>query len=162
MPAVSETTEIPGNRGLRPREAEARVREIFRPYHDSITRLMDARQAAGRPTILVALHSFTPFYEGWGARPWHIGILYNRDNRLPQLMLELLGAEPDLTVGDNEPYRVSDETDYTIPVHGEGRGVLHVEIEVRHDELEGVEGRQAWAGRLRGFLEHAAARLGTG
>lgn len=161
MPLISETTAIPGNHGLDRRQAEARIEEIFRPYHDCITRMMDARQAAGRDTILVALHSFTPYYEGWGARPWHIGILYNRHTRLPRMMLELLGEEPGLTVGDNEPYRVSDETDYTIPVHGEGRGVVHVEIEVRHDEIESVDGQETWAARLCHFLEHAAERLGS-
>lgn len=160
MPLISETTEIPGNRDLDPREVEARIAEIFRPYHDRITRMMDARQAAGRATILVALHSFTPYYEGWGARPWHIGILYNRDDRLPRIMLELLGEEPDLTVGDNEPYRISDATDYTIPVHGEGRGVVHVEIEVRHDGIESAQGQEEWALRLAHFLERAAERLG--
>ncbi len=159
MPLVSEATEIPGNRDLDPRAAAARVREIFQPYHDCITRLMDARKAAGRATILVALHSFTPFYLGWGARPWHIGILYNRDDWLPRIMLELLNAEPDITVGDNEPYRISDETDYTIPVHGEGRGVLHVEIELRHDEIEDAKGRDRWAERLCHFLQHAANRI---
>jgi predicted N-formylglutamate amidohydrolase len=159
MPLVSETTEIPGNRDLDPREVEARIAEIFRPYHDRITAMMDARAAAGQATILVALHSFTPYYEGWGARPWHIGILYNRDNRLPRIMLDLLGAEPELTVGDNEPYKISDATDYTIPVHGERRGVVHVEIEVRHDEIETADGQQAWAERLVHFLRNASEKI---
>jgi predicted N-formylglutamate amidohydrolase len=159
MPLISETTEIPGNRDLDPREVEARIAEIFRPYHDRITAIMDARAVAGRPTILVALHSFTPYYEGWGARPWHIGILYNRDDRLPRVMLELLRAEPGLTVGDNEPYKISDETDYTIPVHGERRGVVHVEIEVRHDGIETGDGQMVWAERLVHFLRQAAGRL---
>ena len=67
MPLISETTEIPGNRDLDPREAEARIAEIFQPYHDRITAMMDARAIAGQPTILVALHSFTPYYAGLGA-----------------------------------------------------------------------------------------------
>ena len=159
MPLISETTEIPGNRDLDPREVQARIAEIFQPYHDRITAMMDARAAAGQPTILVALHSFTPYYEGWGARPWHIGILYNRDNRLPRVMLELLGAEPELTVGDNEPYKISDETDYTIPIHGERRGVVHVEIEVRHNEIETEDGQRLWAKRLVHFFENSAKRL---
>ena len=75
-------------------------------------------------------------------------------------MLELLGAEPDLTVGDNEPYRISDATDYTIPVHGEGRGVVHVEIELRHDGIESTQGQADWAARRCHFLERAAERLG--
>ena len=161
MPRLSEITEIPGNRDLHPREAAARIKEIFQPYHDRITAMLDARAAAGRRTILVALHSFTPYFEGRGARPWHIGILYNRDDRLPRIMLELLGAEPELTVGDNEPYKISDETDYTIPVHGERRGILHVEIEVRHDEIESEKGQRTWAAQLVHILEQAAKRLET-
>ncbi len=159
MSLISETTEIPGNRDLERREIEARIAEIFQPYHDRITALMDARAAAGRATILVALHSFTPHYAGSGARPWHIGILYNRDDRLPRILLELLGAEPDLTVGDNEPYEISDETDYTIPLHGERRGVVHVEIELRHDQIETEDGQMAWAERLVHFLRKAAEKL---
>jgi predicted N-formylglutamate amidohydrolase len=160
IPEMSEITAIPGNRNLTAEDREARVREIFRPYQHCIARVLDERTAAARSTVLVAVHSFTPFYEGWGARPWHIGILYNRDTRLPEVMLELLRAEVGLTVGDNEPYQVSDETDYTIPVHGERRGILHVEVEIRHNEIETAEGQEAWAARLCRFLEHAGERLG--
>ena len=159
MPTRSEVTDIPGNHDLDPQERQARIAEIFQPYHDRIGRIMDTREAAGRPSVLVAVHSFTPFYEGWGARPWHVGILYNRDNRLPHRMLDLLRNEPGLTVGDNEPYRVSDETDYTIPVHGEKRGALHVEIEVRHDEIDGEAGQEKWAARLSHMLSHSVAHL---
>jgi predicted N-formylglutamate amidohydrolase len=159
IPTRSEVTDIPGNQDLDPRERQARIAEIFQPYHDCIGRIMDTREAAGQPAVLVAVHSFTPYYEGWGARPWHVGILYNRDNRLPHRMLDLLRNEPGLTVGDNEPYRVSDITDYTIPVHGEKRGALHVEIEVRHDEIESEAGQEKWAARLSHMLTHSVAIL---
>jgi predicted N-formylglutamate amidohydrolase len=161
VPETSEITPIPGNRELSFEDRDARVREIFQPYHDCIARLVDERTATARSTVLVAVHSFTPYYEGWGARPWHIGVLYNRDNRLPQILLELLDGEVGLTVGDNEPYKVSDETDYTIPVHGEQRGILHVEIEIRHDEIETADGQGAWAEKLCRFLRHASERLGV-
>ena len=95
--------------------------QIFDPYHRRIDEIIDRRRRAGLPTVLVSLHSFTPVYAGI-ARPWHIGTLYHRDTHLPPLLLKLLRAEGDLVVGDNEPYAVSDETDYTIPVHGEARG----------------------------------------
>jgi predicted N-formylglutamate amidohydrolase len=103
------------------------------------------------PTVLIALHSFTPVYAGI-ARPWHIGTLYHRDSRLPPLMLELLRAEGDLVVGDNEPYKVSDETDYTIPVHGEARGLMNTGIEIRQDLISDQAGEQAWAERLARVL----------
>jgi predicted N-formylglutamate amidohydrolase len=105
------------------------------------------------PTVLVSLHSFTPVYAGI-ARPWHIGTLYQRDTRLPPLVLKLLRRESDLVVGDNEPYAVSDETDYTIPVHGEARGLMNSGIEIRQDLIADAAGQLQWAGRLaRAFAE---------
>jgi len=98
------------------------------------------------------MHSFTPVFKGL-ARPWHAGILYNRDKRLAHIVLDLLEAESDLTVGDNEPYAVSDVTDYTIPVHGERRGLPHVEIEIRQDLIDTADGAAAWAEIIAGALE---------
>src|SRR3981081_1982388 len=117
IPLISEATTIPGNDGLTRQAAAARRRLIFDPYHRRITETIDARLRDGVPTVLVSLHSFTPVYAGI-ARPWHIGTLYNRDSKLPPLLLKLLRAQPGLVVGDNEPYAVSDASDYTIPVHG--------------------------------------------
>ena len=102
--------------------------------------------------MLVSLHSFTPVYAGI-ARPWHIGTLYHRDTHLPPLLLKLLRAEGDLVVGDNEPYAVSDETDYTIPVHGEARGLMNTGIEIRQDLIWRSRRREGVGGRgWRGFL----------
>ena len=103
-----------------------------------------------RPTVLVSLHSFTPVYAGI-ARPWHIGTLYHRDTRLPPLLLKLLRAEADLVVGDNEPYAVSDETDYTIPVHGEARGLMNSGIEIRQDLIADPAGQSNGRNGWRGF-----------
>src|ERR1700728_2977485 len=75
---LSESTPIPGNQHVSAAEAEARQRQIFQPYHDRIVAELDARDASGRPTILVAVHSFTPEFKG-EKRPWHVGVLYNRD-----------------------------------------------------------------------------------
>ncbi|HZW50404.1 MAG TPA: N-formylglutamate amidohydrolase, partial [Rudaea sp.] len=124
IPRISEATTIPGNEGISPSAAEARRAAIFDPYHHRIAEVIDRRLRDDIPTVLVALHSFTPVYAGV-IRPWHIGTLYHRDTRLPPLLLNHLRAEPDLVVGDNEPYAVSDETDYTIPVHGEKRGLMN-------------------------------------
>jgi predicted N-formylglutamate amidohydrolase len=154
---VSELTEIPGNRGISAEERLQRQQAIFRPYHARMTALLDERAAAGRKTALVAMHSFTPVFKGL-ARPWHAGILYNRDKRLAHIVLDLLEAESDLTVGDNEPYAVSDVTDYTIPVHGERRGLPHVEIEIRQDLIEDEKGQAAWAERLARILPLALSR----
>ena len=122
--------------------------QIFDPYHRRIDEIIDQRGSAGMPTVLVSLHSFTPVYAGI-ARPWHIGTLYHRDTHLPPLLLKLLRAEGDLVVGDNEPYAVSDETDYTIPVHGEARGLMNTGIEIRQD-LISDPGRREGVGRPAG------------
>ena len=160
IPEISEVTEIPGNLGLDAAARAGRQAAIFRPYHERIAAMLDRRAAEGRRTVLVALHSFTPVYEGV-RRPWHAGVLYNRDARLAHALLSLLREEGDLVVGDNEPYRVSDLTDYTVPVHGEGRGLPHVEIEIRQDLIAMPEGQARWARRLARLLPAAgAARRG--
>jgi predicted N-formylglutamate amidohydrolase len=147
IPIVSEATTIPGNEGIARDAAEARRRQIFEPYHRRIDEIIDRRIAADMPTVLVSLHSFTPVYAGI-PRPWHIGTLYHRDTRLPPLLLKHLRAEADLVVGDNEPYAVSDETDYTIPVHGEARGLMNSGIEIRQDLIGDQFGQREWAERL--------------
>src|SRR5258705_9625535 len=147
IPRISEATVIPGNEGLSPNATEVRRRGIFDPYHRRIAEVIDRRLRNGIPTVLVSLHSFTPVYAGI-ARPWHIGTLYHRDTKLPPLLLKLLRDEPDLVVGDNEPYAVSDETDYTIPVHGEARGLMNTGIEIRQDLIADQAGERLWADRL--------------
>jgi predicted N-formylglutamate amidohydrolase len=147
IPLISEATTIPGNEGITHAAAALRRAEIFDPYHRRIDEIIDARRHSNRPTILVSLHSFTPVYAGI-ARPWHIGTLYQRDKVLPPLLLQALRAEPDLVVGDNEPYAVSDQTDYTIPVHAEARGLINTGIEIRQDLISAQAGEKAWADRL--------------
>jgi predicted N-formylglutamate amidohydrolase len=147
IPRISEATTIPGNEALADEAAEARRTQIFEPYHRRIAEVIEQRLRNGVPTVLVSLHSFTPVYAGV-ARPWHIGTLYHRDIRLPPLLLKLLRGEPDLVVGDNEPYAVSDDTDYTIPVHGEARGLMNSGIEIRQDLIADQAGEKQWADRL--------------
>ena len=158
MARISELTEIPGNHDLRPDHAEARVREIFHPYHDTIAAELDRRRDARRPTLLLAVHSFTPVYKGQ-SRPWQIGLLYNRDDRVARVLMDLMSRGPALTIGDNEPYAISDDSDYTIPVHGEQRGLLHIEIEVRQDLIETEAGQRDWSSRLTDWMSRAIERL---
>lgn len=156
IPEVSEYTAIPGNVALSPSARHQRVVELFEPYQHRIAALLDAREAAGRRTILVTQHTMTPVYKGV-ARPMHAAILYHRDRRFAEAMLTQLRADPALVIADNEPYFVSDETDYTIPVHGERRGILHVEIEVRQDLVATPDGQARWADLLARTL--LSARL---
>jgi predicted N-formylglutamate amidohydrolase len=152
---ISDGTVIPGNENVSMDDAAARVREIFVPYHGTIERCLDERKKAGQPTILISLHSFTPVMGGF-ARPWQAGVLYNRDSKLAHALRDLLAAPGDLIVGDNEPYNVADDTDYTIPVHGERRGLVHVAIEIRQDLVGDEDGKEYWANRLTKVLTAAA------
>ena len=151
IPRISESTVIPGNEALTREAAEARQREVFDPYHRRIGEAIDRRQRERIPTVLVALHSFTPLYAGI-ARPWHVGTLYRRDSGLPSLLRKSFRAQGELVVGDNEPYAVSEETDYTIPVHGEARGLLNSGIEIRQDLIAAEAGQREWADRLANIL----------
>jgi predicted N-formylglutamate amidohydrolase len=160
IPLISEATTISGNEGLTRAAAEARRKSIFDPYHRRIAEIIDRRLRDGMPTVLMALHSFTPVYAGV-ARPWHIGTLYHRDTRLPPVLLRLLRGEGDLVVGDNEPYAVSDATDYTIPVHGEARGLMNSGIEIRQDLIADQAGETQWAERLARIFREVEATLIT-
>ena len=158
IPEISEDTAIPGNRNLAKTDRAARRDAIFRPYHDRIAAALDRRQEAGGTVALIALHSFTPVFRGV-TRPWHVGVLFNRDARLAHPLLDLLRAEGDLVVGENEPYRVTDLSDYSVPVHGERRGLPHVEIEIRQDLIADCAGQASWAERLSRLLPAAYAEF---
>jgi predicted N-formylglutamate amidohydrolase len=158
--ARSEATRIPGNESVTDADAARREREVFRPYHDRIQRLLDARKQRAQGTVLISMHSFTPVFLA-AQRPWHAGVLYNRDPRLARALAEVLRRDdPDLMIGENEPYAVSDASDYAIPEYGEKRGIPHVEIEIRQDLIAADAGQRAWAGRLAAGLREAQARLG--
>ena len=155
IPPASDGTAIPANAGLAPAAAARRVAEIFSPYHDAIAAELDRRAAAGSASVLVAMHSFTPVFAGV-ARPWQAGVLHNRNPALSYALARLLAQEGFL-VGDNEPYWLSDESDYTVPVHAEGRGLAYVELEIRQDLIASAEGQRAWAARLARLLPLARA-----
>jgi predicted N-formylglutamate amidohydrolase len=158
IPEISETTEISGNCGLTEIARAARVEAVFRPYHERIRAALDRRKAEGRASVLVALHSFTPIFKGV-SRPWDAAVLFNRDPRLAHILAGLLRSEGGLVIGENEPYRVTDLTDYTVPVHGERRGLPHVEIEIRQDLITESAGQAAWAARLARLLPAAYAEF---
>jgi predicted N-formylglutamate amidohydrolase len=158
IPTISELTPIPGNQDLSDAEREARRREIFVPYHARIAELLDTRRAAGRRTVLIAMHSFTPVFKG-EPRAIEVGVLYNRDTRLANIMLDLFRLEGDLTIGDNAPYAITDTSDYTAVVYGERGGLAYVEFEIRQDLIAGPAGQKAWAERLARLLPIADRRL---
>lgn len=153
IPETSETTAIPGNRDLDPQERTARLDTFFHPFHDAVSRRLDLRASAARRTFVVGVHSYTPIYKGV-ARPWHAGILYGQATGFAGRMLRALAQEDGLTIGDNQPYRI-DQDDYTVPVHGDARGLPGLLIEVRHDLIDTAEGVAAWAARLERCLRQS-------
>jgi len=153
----SEDTPIPGNTSLTAADVTRRQQEIFRPYHQRIRAELETRQRQGRPTWLIAMHTFTPVFRA-AARSWHAGVLYNRDPRLARALLAVLREDPALVVGDNEPYSVSDTTDYAIPVYGESLQLPHVGIEIRQDLVAASAGQQEWSQRLASALQRLAVQ----
>lgn len=147
IPARSESTDIPGNIELSPQERARRAALIFHPFHDRVRDHIAAREAAGRPVRIVAMHSFTPVFFGT-ARPWHAGILYDRSQLFAEAVMAGLRTDPALTIGANVPYIISRDEDYAIPVHGQDRGHEAILIEVRQDLLSSVDGIEQWADRL--------------
>ena len=146
---VSDGTVVPGNRALDDAERERRLARYFRPYHAAIADTLDAaRQRSAQPALL-SIHSFTPALRAKDeARPWHIGVVWDRDGRLAQPLLQALQDEGDLMVGDNLPYSGRDHSGYSIFEHGQNRGLHHVMIEVRQDLVSSEAGISEWAERL--------------
>jgi predicted N-formylglutamate amidohydrolase len=161
IPIVSDGTAIPGNEHISVAECEARYNEIHLPFHKTIENLLDDRVKRHGNTALVALHSFTPALENQqSARPWDIGLLYNRDNRLAvKFELALLELGYSYAIGHNEPYSVCDETDYTLPVHGEQRGIYNVLLEVRNDHICDRQGISTWSNILSSVLRRVEHNL---
>ena len=161
VPEISEGTVIPGNRDLGDAALDARAAEIFHPYHDRIHDLLDERIAAGRVVVVVSVHTCTPVFHGVH-RPWHVGVMYEHDDRLAREMLALLreeGEEAALEVGDNEPYFMTSDKDYSMPRHGQGRGILHAGFEIRQDLVENEAGQSEWAARMERVLRESLGRL---
>lgn len=151
MPVVSETTDIPGNRNLSRDEIATRARDFYWPYQNAVTSVLDQRQARGQATTLLAMHSFTPVFKGF-QRPWQAGLLFRKSVQLGEMLVERLNA-PSRLVAANQPYQISDDGDYTIPVHGEARGLEAVLFEVRQDLIASLDGQKKWAALIAQALD---------
>lgn len=158
--AVSDGIAVPGNRDLTSAARAARRQAIFDPYHAAIAEAIEARLAEGTAPALVSIHSFTPVMAGV-ARPWHVGVLWDEDPRVPVPLLKALRAEPGLVVGDNEPYSARAPAGYTVRHHAVARGLPHVAIELRQDLIAAPAGAAQWAERLARLLRPILAATGA-
>jgi predicted N-formylglutamate amidohydrolase len=147
----SDGQVVPGNVGLSAAEREQRLEGIFRPYHDQVEHRLGLMRARGIVPALISVHSFTPRLEGQ-TRPWHVGILWDADPRVPVPLLEALRQRGDVCVGDNEPYSGRHPSDYTIDRHAERAGLPHVCLEIRQDLLADEAGIRHWAELLYAAL----------
>lgn len=157
IPPVSDATPVPGNADLTPAARALRFAELHEPYQRAIAAELDRRAAAGMPTVLVALHSFTPRLADGAARPWQVGVLHDAgDPTFARALLVELGRDASLVVGDNEPYRM-DVIDYTIPRHAYPPRLPYAELEVRQDLIGDEAGQQRWATIFKDALRRARA-----
>ncbi len=156
IPEVSDGTRVPANAALTKDQIDARAEACFWPYHREVDRQLDRMTDDGRKIGLVVMHSFTPVMAGF-ARPWHVGVLWNDDARLPEPLLAELRRDPDLTVGDNEPYSARASYEYTLNAHARPRALPHCSLEVRQDLISTPEAARQWARRLAPAIGAAVA-----
>lgn len=143
---------IPANRHVEEEDRERRLTSYYRPYHNAAADLVDAR----RDPVVISIHSFTPQLAARPPRPWHVGVLYAGDDRLAAPLMTHLRREPDLCVGDNEPY-TGHLTGDTMERHAIDHGHLHVLIELRNDLISTQTQQTAWATRLAPVILAALA-----
>jgi predicted N-formylglutamate amidohydrolase len=148
---ISDGAIIPGNHPITPEEWRHRVETFHRPYHDAVSRTIDAvAQHSGKPPLVISMHSFTPAWKGV-ARPWHVTVLWDTDHRAVHPLLSALEAPGDVMVGDNEPYDGALRGD-TLFRHCMKPGIPHALIEIRQDEIGNTAGIAAWVDRLSPIL----------
>jgi len=138
---------IAGNRHADAAEKERRLALYHRPYHEALSAQIDAMIRDGRAPALVSIHSFTPQLRGRPLRPWHLGVLWDKDDRLVKPFLRYFADDPDIKVGNNEPYSGELRGD-TMYHHATLRGLPHILIEIRNDLIRDADGQKQWAERL--------------
>lgn len=155
IPEISAGVTIPGNQGLSSEARRARAASFFWPYHHAITDSAQRLQAGCPAPAIFSVHTFTPHMPG-EVRPWHIGVLWNRDARMAAPLLAALARlAPDLKVGDNLPYSGT-EVAYSLNLNAGSIGLPHVAVEIRQD-LAGPTETEKWADLLAAALAEILA-----
>lgn len=160
IPATSDGVTIPGNLGLDARERERRAALWFHPYHRTIAHELARIERRRRAAVLVSIHSFTPAMRDGRARPWKVGVLWNRDPRLAPAAIALLRAMGH-RVGDNLPYS-GRRGAYTVDRHAARHGRPHIAFEIRQDLIADAKGVRLWARRLHRALDSLLDRPSIG
>ena len=147
MAEISDGTAIPGNLHLDEAARTARIERWFHPYHDAVESVLLERQARGVPSIAVSIHSMTDSLAG-ERRPWQIALSSHLDRSLTDPVLAALRHPGDVVVGDNQPYDLDPRVDYSIPFHAIRRGLPHLQVEFRQDEIPDASTQHRWALRF--------------
>jgi predicted N-formylglutamate amidohydrolase len=143
MPEVSDEVPVPGNRGLTATERAERADALYWPYHGAIEARLDAFAEREVHPAIVSIHSFTPVMNGF-VRPWHVGVLWDKDPRIAVPLLRNLQA-PGRVIGDNQPYSAKEPTGYSMRRHAVPHGLPHALLEIRQDLIDTPSGAAAWA-----------------
>jgi len=147
IPESSDQTTIPGNVHLTLSDRTSRIERWFHPYHNAIEEILCERKGRGAPTLLVSIHSMTASLGGI-PRPWEIAFSSHSDRHVVDPVLAALRRSGDILVGDNQPYDLDPDIDYTIPHHALSCGLPHLQVEFRQDEIETTTAQWHWAARF--------------
>lgn len=147
IPEVIDGTFIPGNLNLTGAAKLTRVQRWFHPYHDAVASVLRDRETKGSPTIVISIHSMTACLAG-ESRPWEIAVSSHLDRSLADPLLAELRRPGDIAVGDNQPYDLDPNVDFSIPFHAIRRGLPHLQIEFRQDEISDPATQSKWAARF--------------
>lgn len=159
-PEVSDGVHVPANVGLDDKERKKRVQTYFEPYHGKISEIITEKQKLHETLLVFSMHSFTPVMNDY-ERPWHVGVLWDRDERLAVPMLDILGKNPTLVVGDNEPYSAREPFGYTMNEHGTKLDIPHVVVEIRQDLIDTHHGAEQWANLMADVVRQIQKQLAT-
>ncbi|WP_284164938.1 N-formylglutamate amidohydrolase [Frigidibacter sp. SD6-1] len=161
MPARSEIFDIPGNAALDAAERLRRTQAIYLPFHARLHAEIAARIAAGRPPVIVTIHSFTPVYFG-KQRAVEFGVIHDADPSLALATVEAARALTDLRVELNEPYSAADQVTHTLRLQATPYGLRNVMLEIRNDLIATPGAEAAMADRLVPVLRRAMGELQRG
>lgn len=154
---LSDGTIIPANRKVDPFNDkvawQARIDDYYTPYNFAVKQAIACAKAAGHVPIILSVHSFTPNWRGQ-KRPWHAAVLWDKDDRLRDLMVDYMARQPDICFGDNAPYSGQLKND-CLYRHGTKNGLPHALIELRQDEISDAAGQAYWAAHMVAIMKHA-------
>jgi len=144
---------LPWNDGIDAATVERRMLACHVPYHVEVDRLILKRLVRGVRPVLLAVHTFTPRFDG-GHRPFEIGILYEHHLALARRLAGAL-RRSGFGVRYNQPYSGMKGMMYSVDRHGTHHRLPCLELEVNQRLFK----RPRDATRLGAAIEPAVRAL---